>query len=117
MAEKRMFSRVIIESDDFQNQSKDARLLYFNLCLNADDEGLLNNTGTVMRMCGCSAENLAELISNGYVLPVIAKVYAITHWYIHNTIPKDRFHKTIIVEWQRYLTLEDKVYQLKTRIS
>ena len=38
MADKRMFSSKIIDSDAFIEMSPMARLLYFNLSLHADDD-------------------------------------------------------------------------------
>ena len=50
MAEKRMFSRRIIESDSFMQLSLQAQALYLHLNLNADDDGVVDNTISIMRL-------------------------------------------------------------------
>ena len=114
MAEKRMFARKIVESDDFLALSPKAQMLYFHLNLaGADDEGFVNNARSVMAMCGCGEDELDELIRTGYVLQVYPTVLAITHWHINNNVPKDRFHSTIIPNWKERLDLVDKIYRYK----
>ena len=55
MAERRMFSKSITESDDFINLSKEAQSLYFHLCMYADDDGFINNAKSIIR--GIDANN------------------------------------------------------------
>lgn len=43
MAERRMFSKTIINSDLFLDLPSSAQNLYFHLSLNADDEGFVNS--------------------------------------------------------------------------
>jgi hypothetical protein len=43
MAERRMFSKTIIDSDLFLDMSLSAQALYFHLVLKANNKGLLNN--------------------------------------------------------------------------
>ena len=43
MAERRMFSKTIINSDLFLDLPSSAQNLYFYLSLNADDEGFVNS--------------------------------------------------------------------------
>jgi len=43
MAERRMFSKQIIDSDMFLDMPVSAQALYFHLAMRADDEGFLNN--------------------------------------------------------------------------
>ena len=111
-----MFSKKILETDDFLSQSKSAQCLYIHLCMNADDEGFMNNIRTVMALCDCTQEDFDELIRNGYVLIVIGNIYVIRHWHILNSVPKDRYHSTIIVDWKRYLDLQDGVYNPKGKM-
>lgn len=113
MAEKRMFAKKIVESDDFLALSPKAQMLYFHLNLNADDEGFLSNTKAIMNMVGCGEDELDELIRTGYVLQVYPTVLVITHWHINNNVPKDRFHSTIIPNWKERLDLVDKIYRYK----
>lgn len=43
MANKRMFSKAIIDSDMFLDMPKSAQALYFHLGMRADDDGFLDN--------------------------------------------------------------------------
>lgn len=111
-----MFSRGLIEADNFLNLSKEAQCLYLHLNLNADDEGILNNVSTVMRLCDCSEDAFDELVQTGYVLPVVGNIFAITHWNVNNTLSDKRKKKSIFVDVKRYLDLEDDIYKPKVRM-
>lgn len=43
MAEKRMFTKSIIDSDAFLEMPLSAQALYFHLNMRADDDGFVNN--------------------------------------------------------------------------
>lgn len=43
MAEKRMFSRELMESDQFLELPLSAQGLYMHICMEADDDGFVNN--------------------------------------------------------------------------
>ena len=49
MAEKRMFSKTIVDSDAFLDMPLSAQALYFHLSMRADDDGFLNNAKKIMR--------------------------------------------------------------------
>ena len=52
MAEKRMFSKQIIDSDAFLEMPLSTQALYFHLSMRADDDGFLNNAKKVMKIIG-----------------------------------------------------------------
>ena len=56
MANKRMFSKAIIDSDMFLDMPKSAQALYFHLGMRADDDGFLDNAKKIMRSIGGSAD-------------------------------------------------------------
>ena len=58
MAEKRMFTQKIVESDDFLEMPFSTRCLYFHLNMNADDDGFLNSSGKVIRIAGATHQDL-----------------------------------------------------------
>ena len=93
MAERRMFSRTIISSDEFRSMSAGAQALYLNFGVEADDDGIVGAPVGVRRACGLSESDLEELIRSGFVLAVAGKI-VITHWKTQNLIPKDRYHPT-----------------------
>ena len=49
MARKRMFASDLIQSDRFIRISYEAQLLYFHLCLRADDEGFLRSPQAILK--------------------------------------------------------------------
>ena len=89
MAEKRMFSRIVAGSDAFRTMSAEAQALYFQLGLEADDDGVVGSPLGVLRACGFERSALDELTDRGFVL-LIDGVAAITHWRLQNSIREDR---------------------------
>ena len=89
-----MFSKRIIESDDFIELSKEAQSLYFHLCMYADDDGFINNTKSIIRAVGATKKDFEELQQNNYVHEFDSGVTLIMHWKIHNYIQKDRYKPT-----------------------
>ena len=49
MANKRMFSQTITNSDRFLDMPQSTQLLYFQLGMQADDDGFLDNYNSIMR--------------------------------------------------------------------
>lgn len=108
-----MINRTLCESDDFLDLTPEAQCLYLHINLNADDEGLVNNMRQITGMVNHGEDALAELINAGYIIPILPKVYAVTHWHQHNTIAKDRYHKSKICDPKQFLDLVDGVYKTK----
>ena len=104
---RRLFDSTILQSDDFIDMSLEARLLYFYLCLNADDDGLLGNSKMICRIIGVDKSYIEELAENGYIIPFTTGVIAITHWNVHNSIRKDRKKTTKFPQEKDYLMLSD----------
>lgn len=94
MAERRMFSMKIIDSDGFLDLPASAQNLYFHLNMRADDDGFVNNARMVSRIAGADASDLALLVERGYLLPFDSGVMAVAHWHLHNQIRKDRYTPT-----------------------
>ena len=63
MAERRMFAKTIIASDDFLDMPMSARLLYFSLGMFADDDGFVNSPKSIMRQVGASNDDMNLLIA------------------------------------------------------
>ena len=94
MAERRMFSKAIIDSDAFLDMPASTQMLYFHLCMRADDEGFVNNPKRIQRMCGANDDDYKILCAKSFIIEFESGVIVIKHWRIHNYIQKDRFHKT-----------------------
>ena len=94
MAEKRMFTNKIVESDDFLELPFSTRCLYYSLNMNADDDGFLNSPNKVIRIAGASEKDLNILIAKRFVLDFGGGIICIKHWRMHNTLKKDRYKPT-----------------------
>ena len=66
MAERRMFSKSIISSARFLRMPPSSRLLYYDLGMAADDDGVAE-AFTVMRTTGAVEDDLRVLVSKGFV--------------------------------------------------
>lgn len=105
MQQKRMISKEIVGSDAFHSMSNEAQLLYFQLVMNADNRGYINNA-----LCICSAfvnigsDCIDELVKARFILDRGNGVYLIKHWYIHNEIP------TRFIDESKYVDDLEKIY-------
>ena len=68
MAERRMFSRNLVQTDRFLDLAPIAQALYFQLCLAADDDGFLSNVKSMARMVGAAPKDLTDLEAGGYLI-------------------------------------------------
>lgn len=94
MAEKRMFSKTIIDSDAFLDMPLSTQALYFHLSMRADDEGFVNNPKKIQRMIGSSDDDVRILIAKNFIIPFESGIVVIRHWRIHNYIRSDRLMET-----------------------
>lgn len=125
MAERRMFAKAIIGSAKFLRMPATSRLLYYDLGMDADDDGCVEAFG-VIRKTGATEDDLRILVSKGFVRVINDDLVTyIQHWNINNHIRKDRYHpgiyKTLInptasiaLESGNQLTTEDSVDQVST---
>ena len=107
MAERRMFTKNITESDAFLDLSLSAQALYFHLSMSADDDGFVNNTRKIQRMLGCTDEDMSALISQGFVISFDSGVAVIVHWKQHNQIRKDRYRPTVYKKEMSMLSVNE----------
>ena len=94
MAEKRMFTKLIVLSDDFLDMPMSARCLYFTLGMLADDDGFINSPKAIMRQCGASLDDMRILIAKKYLLEFDTGVIVIRHWRLNNYLRSDRYTQT-----------------------
>lgn len=98
MAERRMFSKKIISSGRFLRMPPTSRLLYYDLGMAADDDGIVE-AYTVLRSDGCTEDDLRVLIAKGFVRLLNEDMVAqIMDWKTNNTIQRDRYHPSIYAE-------------------
>lgn len=115
MAEKRMFTKKITESDAFLDMPLSTQCLYFHLNMEADDDGFVNNPKKIQRVVGCSDDDFKLLIAKNFIICFETGVIVIKHWRLHNYIQKDRYKPTEYVEEKALLGVKDNnVYTLDT---
>lgn len=118
MAERRMFSKVICESDLFCDMPLSAQALYFHLSLNADDDGFLGNARKIRAMIGASEDDLKLLIAKNFLIPYHSGVIVIKHWRQNNYLRNDRHKATIYQDELSMLeTKTNGTYELKDNCS
>ena len=118
MAERRMFSKLIIDSDLFLDMPLSAQALYFHLAMRADDDGFINNPKKIKRMIGASDDDLKLLIAKQFLIPFESGVVVIKHWRIHNYIRKDTYKGTMYIDEKEQLaTKSNDEYELKTALD
>ena len=111
MADRRMFSKTIIDSDTFLDMPLSAQALYFHLSMRADDDGFVNNPKKIQRMIGASDDDCRLLIMKQLIIAFDSGVIVIKHWRLHNYIQKDRYKPTLYQNEKSTLELdESKVY-------
>lgn len=79
MADKRMFSKKIIDTDAFIEMPISARLLYYDFCMRADDDGFVDSPQKIIDMIGCSRDDLRILITKNYLIPFESRVCVVRH--------------------------------------
>lgn len=115
MAERRMFTKKITDSDPFTEMPLSAQALYFHLNMNADDDGFLNNPKKIQRSIGASEDDLKLLIAKRFILIFEKGIIVIKHWRMHNLLRKDRYTETQYLEEKETLMLQkDGSYTEKT---
>ena len=113
MARSRMINKALISKDCFLQLSCATQLLYFHLCLNADDDGFVDNAITLIKQLPVTVADLKTLIERGYVILLEDYLYVITHWRMHNRIDKNHYIGTAYVDYMKKLFLDDNnVYSL-----
>jgi hypothetical protein len=117
MANKRMFSLDIVDTDNFLNLSLTAQVLYFHLGMRADDDGFVSNPKKILRMTDCSDDDMKELIESGLLISFESGIVAIRDWNVHNNVPKDRYKPTRCIEEIKSLDVQNKAYVRKKKLN
>lgn len=124
MARHRLLNCEFVNASSFKvNISNKAKLLYFTMCMNADDMGYVdtvkelintlvdndkefNNTISLDLLENTYESALNELIDKSYLLVFTDnhknKIYLIKHWFYHNNYKKGL--------WTNYRNFKDQVY-------
>ena len=113
MAQRRMFSLKIVDSDAFLDMPLSTQALYFHLSMRGDDDGFVGNPKKIMRLTNCNDDDMKVLFSKRFILPFESGICVIKHWKIHNYIQKDRYTETTYTDEKKQLvTKENNAYSL-----
>lgn len=94
MAQRRMFSLAVVDTDRFLSLPVGAQCLYFHLGMRADDDGFVASPRKIMSFVACTEDDFRILIAKGFVIPFDSGVCVIRDWKENNYIQKDRYHPT-----------------------
>jgi hypothetical protein len=94
MAQRRMFSLDIVDTDLFLDMPASTQNLYFHLGMRADDDGFVSSPKRITTLVNCSNDDLKLLVAKGLVIPFDTGVCVIRDWKINNYIQKDRYRET-----------------------
>lgn len=107
LAQKRMFTMKIVDSDAFLDMPATTQCLYFHLNMRADDDGFIGNPKRIMKITGASEDDLRLLIAKRFVLTFEDGVIVIKHWRMHNTLSRDRYAEISYTDEKKMLLLKD----------
>lgn len=111
MAQKRMFSLKIIDTDLFLDMPVSTQLLYFHLSMRADDDGFVSSPMKIIKIVNCSNDDLKILMAKDFIIPFESGICVIRHWKIHNYIQKDRYTETLYKQEKAQLTSPEGIYE------
>lgn len=94
LANKRMFSVDVTETDAFLEMPLTAQALYFHLGMQGDDDGFVSNPHSIVRVSGCSESDLTILAQSGYIIMFRSGVIVISDWKVNNNLRNDRYKPT-----------------------
>ena len=115
MANKRMFSLSIVDTDNFLEMPISSRLLYYELGMRADDDGFVDNWKKILLFTGLKEDDLKILIAKSFIIPFESGVIVIRHWRMNNYLQSDRIKPTTHQEEFKQLGIdENNVYNLYT---
>ena len=69
MANRRMFSMTVIDTDYFLELPISSQCLYFHLGMWADDDGFISSPKRIMRMVGSSEDDFKNLVAKNFLIP------------------------------------------------
>lgn len=113
MANKRMFTMKIVDSDAFLDMPLSTQALYFHLNMRADDDGFVGNPKKIMRLIGATDDDFRILVAKNFLLLFDNGVIVIKHWRMHNTLSSGRYHETTyLTEKEALLLKKNGAYSL-----
>lgn len=114
VANRRMFSLDVVDTDKFLEMPATSQNLYFHLGMRADDDGFVASPKKITKLVNCGNDDLNVLISRGFVIALDDGIVVIRHWRQNNYIQSDRYKKTIYQNELACLTVNNGIYDKDT---
>lgn len=114
MANRRMFSLDVVDTDLFLEMPATSQNLYFHLGMRADDDGFVSSPKKITKLVNCGNDDLNVLLARGFIIGFDDGVVVIRHWKQNNYIQRDRYKKTIYQNQMQLLTENNGVYNMDT---
>ncbi len=115
MANRRMFSLDVVDTDIFLDLPISSQALYFHLGMRADDDGFVSSPKRVTAMIGANQDDLKLLIAKGFIIALADGIIIIRHWKQNNYIQSDRHKDTIYQSQLAALTVNNGIYDVDTK--
>jgi hypothetical protein len=103
MAQRRMTSLEVTDTDAFLDMPSSSQLLYFHLNSRADDDGFVANPKKVLRAIGGNDDDMKVLLLKRFIIAFEDGVCVIKHWRVNNFIRKDIYKPTQYLDLKRTL--------------
>jgi len=115
MANRRMISRRVVETARFLRMPISSRLLYYDLCVRADDDGIVE-AFPVIQQAGCTEDDLRVLCTREFVKVLNEDLVTyIVDWLENNQIRPDRKKDSIYKDLLLQVLPEAQVLDKKQR--
>lgn len=115
MAQRRMFAIKIIDSAKFLKMPASTRLLYYDLGMRADDDGVVE-AFNVLRMTGATEDDLKILVAKEYIKVLNEDLVSyITDWRENNQLRADRKIDSMYQDLLLQVIPEVELLESKTR--
>lgn len=114
MANRRMFSLDVVDTDIFLELPISSQALYFQLGMRSDDDGFVSSPKKIATMIGANQDDLKLLIAKGFIIALNDGIVVIRHWKQNNYIQSDRYKATIYQQQLAALSVNNGVYEVDT---
>lgn len=121
MANRRMFSLDVVDTDKFLEMPLSTQALYFHFGMRADDDGFVSSPKRIIKSLCCNEDDLKLLIAKGYLIPFESGVVVISDWntiigfdQIESTTRGLRKKKHFLIERAMYIPCLARCNQLTT---
>ena len=117
MAQRRMLSKSVTDSDKFINLSASAQALYLHLVMSADDDGFTNQIQMCLFKAHATSQDYEALKDSSFIIELPDGVIVITHWLQQNQIQPSKKVPTVFKDDLKFLELdESKKYSLPEKV-